>query len=82
VRLRQVRPASRFILDRRRYGFQDIARATDQGKASIGKGRRFVGVYSGRLGAEDEFKAQLGIVWKESALISLVESVPQNEKES
>lgn len=49
---------------------------TDPGKASIGKGRRFVGVYSGRLGAEDEFKAQLGIVWKESALISLVESVP------
>jgi len=43
----------------------------------FGKGRRFVGVYSGRLGAEDEFKAQLGIVWKESALISLVESVPQ-----
>ena len=49
---------------------------TDPTKASIGKGRRFVGVYSGRLGAEDEFKAQLGIVWKESALISLVESVP------
>ena len=49
---------------------------TDKAKASIGKGRRFIGVYSGRLGAEDEFKAQLGIVWKESALISLVESVP------
>lgn len=52
---------------------------TDQSKASIGKGRRFVGVYSGRLGAEDEFKAQLGIVWKESALISLLESVPKDE---
>ena len=51
-------------------------RETDQNKAWIGKGRRFVGVYSGRLNAEDEFKAQLGIVWKESALISIVESVP------
>jgi trypsin-like peptidase len=48
---------------------------TDPEKGTIGKGRRFVGVYSGRLGAEDEFKAQLGIVWKESALVSLVESV-------
>ena len=55
---------------------------TDQGKASIGKGRRFVGVYSGRLGADDEFKAQLGIVWKESALISLIESVPAETDKS
>jgi hypothetical protein len=55
---------------------------TDQSKASIGKGRRFVGVYSGRLGAEDEFKAQLGIVWKESALISLLESVPKDGDKS
>jgi hypothetical protein len=50
---------------------------SEQSKASFGKGRRFVGVYSGRLGADDEFKAQLGIVWKESALISLIESMPQ-----
>ncbi len=49
---------------------------TDQKKAYVGKGRRFVGVYSGRLGAEDEFKAQLGIVWKVDALISVVEAVP------
>jgi hypothetical protein len=52
---------------------------TDLAHSCLGKGRRFVGVYSGRLGAEDEFKAQLGIVWKESALISLVESVPNTE---
>lgn len=49
----------------------------DARKASLGKGCRFVGVYSGRLGANDEFKAQLGVVWKESALISLLESVPR-----
>jgi hypothetical protein len=51
---------------------------TSPNEACFGKGRRFVGVYSGRLGAEDEFKAQLGIVWKEAALISLVESVPND----
>ncbi len=53
---------------------------TDPSEACIGKGRRFVGVYSGRLGAEDEFKAQLGIVWKESGLISLIESVSSDSK--
>ena len=39
----------------------------------IGKGRRFVGVYSGRIGAEDEFKAQLGIVWKASCIDAILE---------
>lgn len=29
-----------------------------------GSGTRFLGVYSGRIGADDELKAQLGIVWK------------------
>jgi hypothetical protein len=55
---------------------------SDQSKATLGKGRRFLGVYSGRLGADDEFKAQRGIVWKESALISLIEAVPQDSGES
>ena len=55
---------------------------SDQSKATFGKGRRFVGVYSGRLAADDEFKAQLGIVLKESALISLIASVPQDSGES
>lgn len=54
---------------------------SDQNKASIGKGRRFVGVYSGRLGAEDEFKAQLGIVWKESGLITLIEVIQPESAE-
>jgi hypothetical protein len=34
----------------------------------VGKGRAFIGTYAGRLGAEDEFKAQLGIVWKTAAI--------------
>jgi hypothetical protein len=50
--------------------------STDPQDAQIGKSRRFVGVYSGRIGAEDEFKAQLGIVWKESELVSLIEAIP------
>ena len=55
---------------------------TEQGKARFGKGRRFVGVYSGRLGAEDEFKAQLGIVWKDSGLIELIKSIPTDDSTS
>jgi hypothetical protein len=48
----------------------------------MGKGRRFIGVYSGRLGAEDEFKAQLGLVWKESGLIELLDSAPPDTNEN
>lgn len=40
----------------------------------IGKGRSFVGVYASRIGADDEFKAQLGLVWKASALQRIVDS--------
>ena len=39
----------------------------------IGRIRNFVGVYSGRIGA-DEFKAQLGIVWKEKALKEILQT--------
>lgn len=35
---------------------------------SIGTIRNFVGIYSGRIGADDEFKAQLGVVWKEKVI--------------
>ena len=44
---------------------------TDPGKAVIGEGRRFIGLYSGRVG-DDEFQAQLGIVWKESAILEIM----------
>ena len=40
--------------------------------AVIGKGRRFLGIYSGRVG-DDSFLAQLGIVWKERAIIEVIE---------
>lgn len=32
----------------------------------------FVGVYSGRIGAEDEFKAQLGRVWKRQVIEDII----------
>ena len=34
---------------------------------------QFVGVYSGRIGADDELKAQLGIVWKSSAIKEIID---------
>ena len=36
----------------------------DTNKDIIGRIRGFLGIYSGRIGAEDNFKSQLGIVWK------------------
>lgn len=39
--------------------------------AIIGEARRFAGIYSGRVG-DDNFKAQLGIVWKESAITEII----------
>lgn len=38
----------------------------------IGIGRRFIGVYSGRITGEDELSAQLGIVWKERSITEII----------
>jgi hypothetical protein len=40
-------------------------------KESVGKGKRFLGIYSGRVG-NDTFLAQLGIVWKEAAIEEII----------
>lgn len=40
----------------------------------IGTIRCFAGIYSGRIGAEDEFKAQLGIVWKKEVIMEILDS--------
>lgn len=40
--------------------------------AVIGEGRRFAGIYSGRVG-DDNFKAQMGVVWKEKAIVEIIE---------
>jgi hypothetical protein len=34
---------------------------------------RFLGVYSGRIGAEDELKAQLGIVWRAEVIEQIIQ---------
>ena len=38
----------------------------------IGMGRKFLGVYSGRLPGQDIFEAQLGIVWKASTINEII----------
>jgi hypothetical protein len=40
--------------------------------SKIGTGRQFIGIYSGRLG-NDEFQAQLGLVWKKQVIEDIVE---------
>ena len=37
----------------------------------FGKGHRFIGIYSGRVG-NDPFFAELGIVWKEEAIQEII----------
>nr|WP_256444462.1 trypsin-like peptidase domain-containing protein [Aestuariibacter sp. A3R04] len=57
---------------------QDKGYVVPEGKsgpkdAIFGQCRRFIGIYSGRLGADDDFKAQLGIVWKEKAIVQIIQ---------
>lgn len=52
----------------RRTGVHWVGNTSLSGKEFIGLIQNFIGVYSGRLGAEDEFKAQLGIVWKKKVI--------------
>jgi hypothetical protein len=40
--------------------------------SKIGTGRQFIGIYSGRLG-NDEFQAQLGLVWKKQVIEDIVD---------
>jgi len=40
----------------------------------IGQGRKFLGIYSGRLSGQDVFEAQLGIVWKASIIGEIINS--------
>jgi hypothetical protein len=39
-----------------------------------GKGYRFLGIYSGRILGSDPLHAQLGIVWKEEAILDIIRS--------
>ena len=53
------------------FWFPEGSRSFDD--AVFGKGQRFLGVYSGRVG-DDPFLAQLGIVWKEEAIRDIVKA--------
>lgn len=41
-------------------------------KLRVGRGHKFIGVYSGRVG-DTEFEAQLGVVWKEEAILEIID---------
>ena len=45
-------------------GYHAKDRDRPSGDDWIGLGRSFLGVYSARLKGQDEFEAQLGVVWK------------------
>jgi len=52
-----------------RRGFHSIHEGNKlEGDEIFGMIKRFVGVYSGRIGTEDNFMAQLGIVWKDHVI--------------
>ncbi len=55
-----------------RVGIHGIKGGTMTGNEIIGRIRKFVGVYSGRVGA-DEMKAQLGIVWKATVIDEIID---------
>jgi hypothetical protein len=44
-----------------------------QNEDIIGTIRDFLGIYSGRIGSEDNFKSQLGIVWKKRVIDEILE---------
>jgi hypothetical protein len=57
----------------KRVGLHGYDGVKMKGNETIGTITNFVGVYSGRIGAEDEFKAQLGIIWKKEVIEEIIE---------
>lgn len=55
-----------------RVGIHGMKGGTLTGQEIFGTIRKFVGIYSGRLGA-DEAKAQLGIVWKATVIDEIID---------
>lgn len=56
-----------------RIGIHGMVNGEIKSDSIIGRVRNFIGIYSGRIG-EDEFKAQLGIVWKKEVLEEIINS--------
>jgi len=55
----------------KRHGMHCLVSGALTGEEIIGTISNFIGVYSGRMG-KDEFKAQLGIVWRASVINDIV----------
>jgi hypothetical protein len=55
-----------------RNGFHGFNGNQMTGKEIFGLIRLFAGVYSGRIGAEDNFQTQLGIVWKPQVIDEII----------
>lgn len=58
----------------RRTGIHGLDMENPSENALFGRIQNFLGVYSGRIGADDEFKAQLGIVWKSKVIEEIIYS--------
>lgn len=47
--------------------------STDESiKFISGTATKFLGIYSGRIGDDDEFKAQLGIIWRADVILEII----------
>jgi len=55
--------------------FLEGADKFDPMQMMMGKAYQFLGIYSSRIGVTDEFSAQLGIVWKESVIQEIIDSI-------
>jgi hypothetical protein len=55
-----------------RIGLHGMEGGVMKGSEIIGRIRNFIGVYSGRIG-DNEFKAQLGIVWKARVIDEIID---------
>lgn len=55
-----------------RNGFHGFNGKEMTGKEIFGSIRLFAGIYSGRIGAEDNFQTQLGIVWKPHVIEEII----------
>lgn len=54
-----------------RVGVHGMVNAQVMSETTFGRIRKFIGVYSGRIG-DDELKAQLGIVWKAKVIDEII----------
>jgi len=56
----------------RRVGFHNKSGNKLNANTIIGEIRNFVGVYSGRVTGDNDFDAQLGIVWKKEVIEEII----------